>query len=178
MNQQVRDKIRFLSYRPVARLSSQGTGQGIPSQAWPAGTAIDWAAPTTSGYRDIDNWSGWNGSTGYVFPVSGTYFVYGQVYLGDASSPVSISAGLAVDGGTIMWGDRVESTGNPANEICATVRRTLRVQGGQYVEVYGSQGSGAGLNVIGTSASHSRLVVCFRGFLCRPSSSGTRGRSS
>lgn len=164
MNEQVRDKIRFLAYRPVARLSSQGTGQGIPSQAWPAGTAIDWAPPGTSGHRDIDNWSGFNGTTGYVFPVSGTYFLYGQVYLGDASSPVNISAGLAVDGGTIMWGDRVESTGNPANEICATVRRVLRVQGGQYAEVYGSQNSGGNLNVIGTSASHSRLVAVFRGF--------------
>ncbi|HEY5244873.1 MAG TPA: hypothetical protein VIJ60_04340, partial [Acidimicrobiales bacterium] len=164
MNQQVRDKIRFLAWRPVARLSSQGTAQGLPSQAWPAGTAIEWAAPGTSGYRDVDNWSGFDGVAGWVFPVSGTYFVYGQVYLGDASSSVSISAGLAVDGGTIMWGDRVQSTGNPANEICATVRRTLRVQGGQYVEVYGSQGSGGSLNVIGTAASHSRLVCVWRGF--------------
>jgi hypothetical protein len=164
MNQQVRDKIRFLSFRPIARLSSQGQAQGIPTQSWPAGTPIDFADPGTSGYRDVDNWSGFVGPAEYAFPVPGTYLVYGQVYLGDASVPVLVSAGLSVDGGTTMWGDRTLSAGDTSDGVCATVRRTLRVSDGQTVQLIGSQGSGGNLNVLATAATHSRLVIIFRGF--------------
>jgi hypothetical protein len=163
MNQQVRDKISFLAYRPIARLSSQGQAQGLPSQAWPAGTPIGWAAPASAGFGDVDNWGGFNGTTGYVFPVPGTYFLYGQVYLQSAASPGLVSAGLSISGGTIMWGDRTLSSGSTADGVCATVRRTLRVAAGQTVQVYGSQGSGGSLNVLGTFATHSRLIVVFRG---------------
>jgi hypothetical protein len=166
MNQQVRDKINFLAYRPIARLSSQGTGQELPSQTWPAGTAITWSNPSASGYRDVDNFGGWTEFEGtqYAFPVAGTYYLYGQVYLTDVSSPVDVSAGLAITGGTIMWGDKTESAGSTSDGVCATVRRTLRVGDGDYVEVYGSQQSGGDMSVLGTAASHSRLLVVFRGF--------------
>lgn len=164
MNQQVRDKIRFLSYRPIARLSGQGIDQGLPSQAWPAATQIVWGPPAGAGYRCVDNWGGFNGTAGYVFPVSGTYFVYGQVYVTDYSSPVMVSAGLAVDSGTIMWGDRTLSAGSTSLSVCATVRRTLRVAAGQYVAVYGAQNCGIALGLLDSVAEHSRMVVVWRGF--------------
>jgi hypothetical protein len=167
MNQQVRDKINLLSCRPVARLSSQGTSQSLPSQAWPAGTAVQWSNPAASGHRDVDNYLGWDDTSvtsQYSFPLAGTWLLYGQVYLADASAPVTVSAGIAISGGTIWWGDRTQSAGSTSESICATVRRVVRVTAGQYAEIYGSQGSGGSLAVKGTAASHSRFVAVWRGY--------------
>lgn len=166
MNQQVRDKISFLAYKPIARLSSQGTSQELPSQTWPAGTAVTWSAPSAGGHRDVDNYAGWTSLQPgqYAFPVPGTWFLYGQVYLNDAASPVRVSAGLSVSGGTIMWGDETLSAGNTGDGVCATVRRTLRVAPGDYAQVYGSQDSGGPLAVLGDTAEHSRLLCVWRGF--------------
>lgn len=166
MNQQVRDKIRFLAYKPIARLTSQGGAQDITPQSWPAGTAIQWSNPATSGYRCVDNYGGWSSGSPaqYTFPYPGTWYVYGQVYFFDNSSAVLISAGLQVTGGTILWGDRVLSAGNSSDGVCATVRRTLRVGAGDYVAVCANQNSGAPMVVYNTAASHSRLVCVWRGY--------------
>jgi len=166
MNQQVRDKIRFLSYRPIARLTTQGGSQSLPSQAWPAGTAITWSDPSTSGYRCTDNFTGWSvfSPTRYTFPLSGTWYLYGQVYLADTSSPFTASAGLAISGGAIWWGDRTLSAGSAGEFACATVRRVIRAAAGQYAEVYGSQGSGGSRAVQATAIAHSRLLAVWRGF--------------
>jgi hypothetical protein len=166
MNQQVRDKIRFLAYRPIARLTTQGGTQSLPSQSWPAGTAITWSDPATSGYRDVDNFTGWSvfSPTRYTFPLPGTWYLYGQVYLADTSSPFTASAGLSVSGGTIWWGDRTLSAGSASESACATVRRVVRVTAGQYAEVYGSQGSGGSLAVKATATAHSRMLCVWRGF--------------
>lgn len=167
MNQQVRDKIRFLAYRPVARLTAQLSGQGnLPAQTWPAGTAVQWTDPTTPGHRCVDNFSGWPfaNPTRYVFPVSGTWYLYGQAYITDSASPLNLSAGLAVSGGTIMWGSRVRSAGSVSEGVCATVRRTLRVLAGQYAEVYASQSSGGSLAWKTTAQSCSRMLAVWRGF--------------
>lgn len=166
MNQQVRDKIRFLAYRPVARLTAQASGQAaLPAQTWPAGTAVQWTDPTTPGHRCADNFSGWPFATPtrYVFPVSGTWYLYGQVYVTDSASPLNLSAGLAVSGGTIMWGKRVRSAGSVSEGVCVTVRRTLRVTAGQYAEVYASQASGGSLAWKTTAQSCSRMIAVWRG---------------
>jgi hypothetical protein len=166
MNQQVRDKIRFLAYRPVARLTTQGGSQSLPSQAWPAGTAITFANPAGAGLRCVDNFSGWvaGNPSRYAFPLPGVWYLYGQVYLVDTSSPYTVSAGLAVSGGTIWWGDRALSAGSAFDSVCATVRRVVRVAAGQYAEVYGSQGSGGSRSVLTGATAHSRLVCVWRGF--------------
>ena len=164
MNQQVRDKINFLSYRPVARLANTGVSQSLPTQTWPAATAVQMASPVTTA-RCVDNFSGWaaGNPTRYTFPVSGTYFLSGQVYLADASSPVTVSAGLAISGGTVQWGDRPLSAGSTSESVCATVRRVLRVTAGQYVELYGSQSSGGSLAVKSSGNSLCKLIAVFRG---------------
>lgn len=167
MNQQVRDKINFLAYRPVARLTSQGSTQGtLPSQTWPAGTAIQWVNPATAGTGCTDNFTGWasGNPTRYTFPVSGTWFLYGQVYLADTTASYVASAGLAISGGTIMWGDRQKTAGSSSETICATVRRVLRVTGGQYAEVYGSQNSGAARTISVSASQHCRMIAIWRGF--------------
>jgi hypothetical protein len=166
LNQQVRDKISFLAYRPIARLTSQGASQSLPSQAWPAGTAVAWGSPATSGARCTDNFSGWSSAnpTRYVFPVSGTYYLHGQVYCTDAASPFVLSAGLAISGGTIQWGDRTETAGT-STSACATVRRAaVRVAAGQYAEAYGCQGSGGSLALKNSGNAFCKFLAVWRGF--------------
>jgi hypothetical protein len=164
-NQQMRDKIRFLAYRPIARLTNQGGTQGnLAAQTWPAGTAVQWTSPTT-GNRCVDNFTGWASAnpTRYTFPLSGTWYLYGQAYIADASSPLILAAGLAISGGTIQWGDRARSVGSTGQGVCATVRRVLRVTAGQYAEVYASQGGGSqAWEVSASQCSH--LVAVWRGF--------------
>lgn len=165
MNQQIRDKINLLTYRPIARLSNAGVTQSLAAQTWPAGTAVQWANPAFTS-RCVDNFGGWNSSnpTRYTFIFSGVYYLYGQVYCADAASPYVLSAGLAISGGTIQWGDRVKSVGSVSESVCATVRRAaVRVTAGQYVEVYGSQSSGGTLALQNSGNSLCKLIVVWRG---------------
>ena len=155
MNQQVRDIINFLAYPPIARLTNDGTTQTVASQTFPAATAVTWKAAT------VDNFSGWNSAAEYVFPVSGVYYVYGQVLL--ESAETNASAGIAVSGGTVIWGDSVR-TSSTAESLCPTVRREIRVTAGQYVSLYVSQSSGGTLSLPTSGDVYSTLLVVFRGF--------------
>jgi hypothetical protein len=151
LNQQVRDVINFLCYPPIANL--YGGTSSLPAQTWPAAT------PITFGSAVVDNFGGWNSSnkSQYVFPVSGNYYVYGQVTTGTASA--NISAGLAFNGGTIQWG----TTYRMLATLCSpTVRRHVRVTAGEYVQLYGSSSSAVTLPTSATQSS--RLIVVFRGF--------------
>lgn len=165
MNQQVRDKIRFLSYRPAARLANTSVAQTLAAQVWPAGTAVQLADPSATAHC-TDNFSGWSASapTRYTFPVSGTYRVYGQVYATDTTPAFTLSAGLAVSGGITQWGDRVLTAGGTSTEsACATARRVIRVTAGQYVELIGSQSSGGGRVLKNSGNTLCKLVTVFRG---------------
>lgn len=154
MNQQVKDTINFLAYPPMCRLSNFGSAQTIPSQTFPAGTAISFASAT------CDNFSGWNGTSEYVAPVSGVYYVYGQV--ATASSTGTFSAGIGVSGGTIAWGDSVRT--QTAQITVATVRKHLRLTAGQYLQLFGSQSSGAARAVSLASNCYCTLIALWRGF--------------
>jgi hypothetical protein len=155
MNQQARDLINFLSYPPMARLTNSGTTQTVASGSPPAGTAVTMKAAT------LDNFGGWNGTTRYTFPVSGVYYLYGQVFFQPAV--VNVAAGLAISGGTIQWGDGIRcQTGTLAT--CAIVRKVLRVTAGQYVELFGQQNSGGALALQSAATSYSTLLALWRGF--------------
>ena len=156
MNQQVRDVINFLAYPPICRLTNFGTSQTVESQTFPAGTPVTFVVLT------VDNFRGWNSGENYVFPIAGVYYVYGQVML--ASAITSLSAGISVNGGTIDWGSSLRTTGATAENLCATVRREIRVNAGDYVTLYCSQNSGSTQSLVGTATSHATLLVVFRGF--------------
>ena len=156
MNQQVRDVINFLAYPPIARLTNVGTSQTVESQTFPAGTPVTFTTDT------VDNFRGWNSGQNYVFPVAGVYYVYGQVLL--ASAITNLSAGISVSGGTIDWGGSIRTAGTEVL-LCATVRREIRVDAGDYVTLYVNQDSSDTQALPGTSSStHSTLIVVFRGF--------------
>jgi hypothetical protein len=156
MNQQVRDMISFLAYPPMARLTTVGTTQTLTgaTDLFPAGQPITFTTDT------LDNFRGWNSGESYVFPVSGVYYVYGQVFIEAAIT--NLSAGLSVSGGTTMWGDSIRS--QTSLKMCATVRKTLRVTAGQYVQLYGCNNSNTTVSLDGDSGGCSILIVLWRGF--------------
>ena len=158
MNQQVRDVIRFLAYPPFARLSASTSAQTLPTQTFPAGTAISFTSATA------DNFGGWSSGTPTVWtvPVSGVYFVYGQVPLSSTAAWNNLSAGVSVSGGTITWGDSLRS--QTAQVGCATFRGHLRLTAGQTLALYGSQSSAAAQPVVDGSDWYPTLVALWRGF--------------
>ena len=76
---------------------------------------------------------------------------------------MNLSAGISVTGGTIDWGGSIRTSGTAEN-LCATVRREIRVDAGDYVTLYCSQNSGDTLSLVGTATSHATLIVCWRGW--------------
>jgi hypothetical protein len=157
MNQQIRDIINFLAYPPMARITGISSAQTLPTQTFPAGTVITFATTPT-----LDNFSGYNGSSQYTFPVAGVYYVYGQVPIAGTAAFGNLSAGIAISGGTIQWGDSVRSqTAIPGT---ATVRKHVRVTAGQTLQLYGHQDTGAA-QAVGVSANaYPLLLVVWRGF--------------
>jgi hypothetical protein len=152
MNQQVRDVINFLAYPPMARI--HGSSQSITVQTFPAATQINLTTVT------VDNFSGWNATSHeYVFPVAGTYFVYGQVPFQPAIN--NYSAGISINGGTVQWGDSVRTQTSLLG--CVTVRKTIRVNAGDAVTLQTSVSNNAA-TLENVSNSYATLVICWRGF--------------
>jgi hypothetical protein len=155
MNQQVRDVINFLAFPPMCRLDNISTTQALGSQTFPAGTAITWTG------APIDNFGGWNSGQSYVFPVSGVYYIYGQVFA--EAMTANLSAGYAISGGTVHWGDSIRS--QVSLSVCAIVRKAaVRVTAGQYVQLFGSQNSGGAVGLQGSGAAYSTLLCLWTGF--------------
>lgn len=167
LDQQVRDQIDFLSYPPMARLTSAGTSQSLPSQGFPSGTAVTWVQGSSFGGAAawLDDWGGWSSGqpSRWTFPLGGVYYLYGQVAVQGSTSGYSLNAGLRISGGTTLWGDTIPGASGGGGSLCATVRRRLRVSAGQYAEVMGSQNLGSSLSLAGSGAAMCRLVAIWRG---------------
>jgi len=151
MNQQVRDIINFLAYPPMVRL--HGASQTLDVQTFPASTTISFTG------SNLDNFSGWNGSTTYTFPVSGVYYVYGQVPFEAAVN--NYSAGISVSGGTVMWGDSIRA--QTALLACATVRKHIRVTAGQTLTLHACV-TNNNVALQNTATTYATLIAIFRGF--------------
>ena len=158
MNQQCRDVIRFLTYPPMLRAIPSGV-QSIPSTGFPGTTQI------TLGTATIDNFGGFSGST-YTVPISGVYFVYGQVYYAGSTSGFAAGAGIQIGAGTTQWGTIFGfNGGGSAVTLAATVRRNLRLVAGQTIKLIAYQASGASMNSeFSLPNQSSRLIVVFRAF--------------
>jgi hypothetical protein len=159
LNQQVRDLVSFLAYPPILRAETT-QAQTLGTQTLPAGTQIT-NLTTSSLNRCVDNFSGF-ASNAYTIPVSGIYYVYGQVYLAGATVGFSCSAGIAVNAGTILWGVRFRSAATSAVGQCPTVRKVLRLTAGQTITLYGTQSSGANMVTLASGAVKSKLICVWR----------------
>lgn len=156
LDRQLSDNVNYLGYPAMCRLHNKGTSQTVTSQTMPTATAV------TFGGATLDNYSGWNGTTEYVFPFSGVYDVYGQAFLAPLQAG-NISAGIGITGGTIQWGDSMRCQTNTLS-ACPSVRKLMRVQAGDYAQLFVAQNSGGTIALDGTSDAYSTLICVWRGF--------------
>lgn len=161
MNANVRDAVNFLAFPPMARLKNEGNSQSVPSGA---DTAVTWVASNFSGFNS-DNYGGWSSGTNpsrYTFPVSGRYYVYGQVAWPSSNSG-QWQCGLRVNGTSTWYGTRTSPPTTSTAGMILTAERHLRVSAGDYVEVTGTQTTGSPVSLATTSPSYSKLIVLWRG---------------
>jgi hypothetical protein len=157
MNQQVRDEINFLSYPPLLRAQTTTT-QSLPTQTFPSGNQI------VNLSANIDTFSGF-ASNEYTVPLAGCYLVYGQVYFGGSTSAFAASAGIKVNSGTVQWGTTFYSdTTSGVETFCATVRRLLRFNAQDTIQLFGTQSVGSAMNTVSSADRYSRLIVVWRSF--------------
>ena len=155
LNQQCRDIVNFLSYPPMLRASTSAT-QSIASGTFPTGVQV------TQLSANLDNFSGFASNT-YTVPVSGVYFVYGQVYYAGSTAATAFGAGISVNGGTVTWGTMFRSdTTSGAQSLCATVRRHLRLTAGQTITLEAFQNSGSSVSTVAVTSNHSLLLAVWR----------------
>lgn len=159
LNEQVRDIVNFLAYPPLLRAAAATTAQSIPSQAFPAGTAITGLSAASPG---IDNYSGLSSSV-YTAPTGGIYLLYGQVYLTGSTSVFTCAAGFQVNTGTIQWGANFRTlTSSGAQQVCPWFTRQVRLNAGDTVTLYGFQNSGSAMDTVATTTTNSRLIAVWR----------------
>lgn len=165
LNANIRDVINFLVYPPMisvqysaaASLASQGS---VPS----LGTAI------TLGSHVLDNYGAYSGST-WTAPVNGVYYCYGQVGINSATVSVAMAAGLNVTssnyGGSnvTLWGDSMSVQNIASDHNAAIVRRMLRLNAGDKVQLAGFQNSsdGTGRTILDSSSEWAtRMIILWR----------------
>jgi hypothetical protein len=86
--------------------------------------------------------------------------VYGQVAL--AQTNLNLGAGIGVSGGTIQWGDQIRSQTSLIS--CATVRKTMRLTAGQYLQLFAWQSSSGTVDLLADTNAYSTMIAIWRGF--------------
>jgi hypothetical protein len=159
LNANIRDTVKFLLYPPICRATYTGSGS-LASQTFPAATALPFTATT------VDNYSAFTtgASAGYTAPVSGNYFVYGQLNMGTNANGGAYGAGLAVNGGTVVWGEVVHRlSGGDTSGTGVSVQRHVRLNAGDKVALMVTQSSGSSV-AYGTGLDNQcRMVVVWEG---------------
>jgi hypothetical protein len=158
LNANVRDTIKQLIYPPICRVVYNGSTT-LPTQAYPAGTTVPLGSVT------VDNYGGWSTSSNtYTAPVSGRYYVYGQMSLALSSVTTGYGCGISVNGGTTMWGDAVFfNPGAGSNFGGACVSRRVRLSAGQTISLVANQGSGGSIGYNGSAGNQPRVVIIWEG---------------
>lgn len=166
MNQQVRDATNFLAYPPVCRMAAETATQSIPStSSFPTVTGNPSNQVTGMTTVAPDNFSGSASGAEYIIPLSGTYFVWGQVYFGGAAvSGYNFAAGVSANGSTITWGTVSTSTSNTGESYCATVSGVGRYVTGESLTLWAFQNSGSAMSTAAAQVTNSRLIVVWRSF--------------
>jgi hypothetical protein len=160
LNANVRDAIRFLIYPPIAKAFYTAGSSTLASTTFPAGAVVPLTTVAVDSYGGIST----GAAAGYTAPVAGRYFVYGQVNLASATVTTAYHAGLAVNGGTVTWGDgNGNLNGTLAAAGGATVGRYLRLNAGDKVQLMGCQGTGAAVAYNTSVANQTRLIAVWAG---------------
>ena len=160
LNGNVRDAVRFLTYPPIAKASYTAGSSTLASTIFPAGSVVPLTTVAADNYGGVTT----GAAAGYTAPVSGRYWVYGQLNLASSSVTTAYYAGVAVNGGTPQWGDgSFNSNASLAAVGGATAGRYLRLSAGDKVQLMGCQGSGSAIAYNTTAANQTRLIAVWTG---------------
>lgn len=167
LNTHLRDVARFLRYPPIARLTSQGTTQTIPTGtgAW---TSIQ--LPGTTG--TVDNYSGHDpvtNNTRYVFQRAGLYYVAGFNSTDETAANVGYRAvrllqTLAAGGTVIHPGTTTIPVSNATTGTAIYATGLIRAAVGDYIEVQAQHTQGAAISVNTGAGFCAKLIVVWMSF--------------
>lgn len=163
LNLHIRDLIHWLNYPPIARLTSEGTAQTIPSGSgtW---TSINLPAETVDNYAGHSNVTN---NTRYVCQRAGLYFMAGLGAVADTGANVGYRAARLLH--TILAGGTAIYQGASSIPLAGAATGTalyasgfIRMAVGDYVEVQFQHTQGANLSVQTSAGNCSKLIAVWR----------------
>lgn len=167
LNTEIRDRLRFMHYRPICRATSVGTSQTLASGA---GT---WGSIQLSGTDTVDNYAMHDpasNNTRVTCQRAGLYFVYGLAGVAEAASgntgyrAVRLKQTLAAGGTQIYSGaSSVPATTTTAGTALPAVA-LIRMAVNDYVELQMDQTQGSALTVKGGAGDCSRLIAVWMSY--------------
>ncbi|MBC6458430.1 hypothetical protein [Actinomadura sp. HBU206391] len=163
LNVHIGDLIHWLNYPPIARITSQGTAQTIPSGS---GT---WTSINMPG-ETVDNYAGHNpvsNNSRYVCQRAGLYFVAGLVAVGETAANVGYRAArllhtIAAGGTAIYQGGSSIPAATSTSGTALYASGWVRMAVGDYVEVQMQHTQGAALSVRTGAGDCAKLIAVWR----------------
>jgi hypothetical protein len=162
LNTEIRDRVRFMHYVPVARLTSETSAQTIPTGT---GTWTSIAFPT----QNIDTYTGWSSgaNTLYTFPRDGLYFVYGQAGLlsTNAGAGTYVAARLRhnilAGGSADYYGNVTVPPTTATNGTTVAAHSLIRAVAGDSVALQANHNLGASKTVKSSAGGACRLIAAW-----------------
>jgi hypothetical protein len=164
LNTHLRDVVRFLNYPPIARITSQGTTQTIPTGGGATWTSIQMPAETIDNYNGHDNVTN---NTRYTCQRAGLYYIAGLVATTETAANVGYRAvrllhTIAAGGTAIYAGTSSIPVSNATTGTSLYATGFIRMAVGDYVEVQQQHTQGAALTVNSAAGNCSRLIAVWR----------------
>lgn len=160
LNRELRDAVSFLNNPPIARLTSEGTTQTVPSGSgtW---TSIQFPAET------VDNYSGHDNATNnsrYTCQRAGLYLVAGLVAVAEPGTNAGYRAArlqqtFAAGGSQTYagWTTLPQTSGTTGSSIYAV--GLVRMAAGDFVETQIQHTQGAALSVNSNAGNASKMII-------------------
>jgi hypothetical protein len=152
LTKNVQNTVSFLAYPPAFRATNRNVTFLVPAATFPTGTPIPLDTFT------LDTYSG-GFSNGYIAPVAGVYYCYGQVAMTAATVTGNYCAGFSIAGGT-LWGRAVQAKSNNQG-VCVSVAKRLRVSAGQSITLMAAQSTTANNIFIVGAGNPFTKMICF-----------------
>lgn len=159
LNLHIRDVLRFLRYPPIARITSAGTAQTIPSGAgtW---TSIAFPAETVDTYAGHDLVTN---NSRYTCQRAGVYYIYGLAAVSEPNPAVGYRAARLLVNGTTVYAGSSSGPGTASTAGTALAASAqLRLAANDYVELQLQQTHGSALSVKTGAGDASRLIAVWK----------------
>lgn len=152
LNANLRDAVSFLTYPPIMRAHT--TSGSVANSTLTAPVNL---SPATV---DVDNYSAYSSGV-YTAPVSGRYFLAGQVNYASSSTTATYACGVKVNS-TLYLGSAVRFAGSSLVGGADVVKR-VRLNAGDTVQLVAAQTTGSSLGLSTSTGNQTRLIVVWEG---------------